>query len=73
MRFTSSIAVLAGVIGLAQSQSSGNGMSKYTVASSDARTCLAFMTKYMKASEDGSDCNNGECDCGVVQGRSAIP
>jgi len=52
MRFTSSIAVLAGVIGLAQSQSSGNGMSKYTVASSDARTCLAFMTKYMKASED---------------------
>lgn len=48
-------------------------MSKYTVASSDPRTCLAWMTKYMKASEDMSDCTNGVCDCDVVQGRAAIP
>lgn len=70
MRFT---IALAGLISLAAGQSSGNGMSKYTVASSDARTCLSFMTKYMKAYEDMADCTSGVCDCDVIQGRAALP
>jgi hypothetical protein len=72
MKIIQSFAAIAGFIGLASCQSSGNGMAKYTVASADPRTCLTWIEKYMKASEDGSDCSNGECECDVKQGRAAI-
>jgi hypothetical protein len=50
---------LASLAGLTYAQSMGNGMSKYTFASSDPRTCLTWMETHLTAEEDGEDCRNG--------------
>jgi len=64
MKFAYNLA-LAGLIGFTYGQAMGNGMSKYTFAASDPRTCLTWMENHVTAEEDGSDCSGGICTCAI--------